>query len=105
MEINQEEMKAMLDTCLEKMKTNPGELQSVAVHQKVPNEEVTVETIRALEEQYGDWHLARAPLTAKETDPGQWWILEEVGHCLQINDPLCHSCTVQGTWSSEIRQG
>jgi hypothetical protein len=51
-------MKAMLDACLEKMKANPGELQSVAMHQKVPNEEAMVETIGALEEQYGDRHLA-----------------------------------------------
>jgi hypothetical protein len=49
-ETNQEQMKAMLDTCLEKMKANPGELQSVAVHQKVPNEEGMMETIGALEE-------------------------------------------------------
>jgi hypothetical protein len=49
METNQEEV----DTFLEKMKANPGELQCVAVHQKVPNEEATVETIGALEEQYG----------------------------------------------------
>jgi hypothetical protein len=38
-DVNQEEMKAMLDACLEKMEANPGELQSVTVHQEVPKEE------------------------------------------------------------------
>jgi hypothetical protein len=35
-DVYQEEMKVMLDVCLEKMEANPGELQSVAVHQEVP---------------------------------------------------------------------
>jgi acyl-CoA reductase-like NAD-dependent aldehyde dehydrogenase len=50
---NQEEMKAMLDACLEKMEANPGELHSVVVHQEVPKEEATVETIRALDTDMG----------------------------------------------------
>jgi hypothetical protein len=44
-----QEMKAMLDACLEK-EANPGELQSVAVHQKVLNEEAEVQIIGALED-------------------------------------------------------
>jgi hypothetical protein len=56
---NQEEMKTMLDACLEKMGANPGELQSVVVHQEVPQEEATVETTGALEDPYGDRHLAK----------------------------------------------
>jgi hypothetical protein len=32
-------MKTMLDACVEKMEANPGELQSVAVHQEIPKEE------------------------------------------------------------------
>jgi hypothetical protein len=33
-------------------------MEAVAKHQEVPKEEATVETIWALEDQYGDWHLA-----------------------------------------------
>jgi N-acetylglutamate synthase-like GNAT family acetyltransferase len=55
---NQEELKAMLNACLEKMEANPGELHSIAVHQKLCKEEAAVETIEAMEDRYGDWHLA-----------------------------------------------
>jgi hypothetical protein len=54
---NQKEMKAMLDPCLEIMEENP-ELQSVAVHQKVPTEEAAVEMIAALKNWPGDRYLA-----------------------------------------------
>jgi hypothetical protein len=37
-DVNQEEMKAMLDACLENMEKNPGEQQSVAVNEEVPEE-------------------------------------------------------------------
>jgi N-acetylglutamate synthase-like GNAT family acetyltransferase len=50
--VNQDEMKAMLNACLEKMEANPGELQSVAVHQDVPREDVIVEMIGALKDRY-----------------------------------------------------
>jgi hypothetical protein len=33
-------------------------------------------------------------LTTEETDPQQWWVLEEAGHHPQMDDPLCHSRTV-----------
>jgi hypothetical protein len=54
----QEEMKAMLETCLEKMELNPEGIKAVAEHQDVPNEEAAVETVRALEDQSGDQQLA-----------------------------------------------
>jgi hypothetical protein len=64
-EKNQEEMKAMVDACLDKVKANPEkmkagleEMKVVAEHQEVPKEEAAVETTRALEGRYGDWHLA-----------------------------------------------
>jgi hypothetical protein len=57
-DVNQEEMKAMLDACLEKMEANPGELQYVVVHQEVPKEEAVVEMIRALKDRPGGWNLA-----------------------------------------------
>jgi hypothetical protein len=37
---------------------NPEEKESLAEHQEVPNEEASVETIGALDDKYGDRHLA-----------------------------------------------
>jgi uncharacterized FlaG/YvyC family protein len=98
---NQKEMKAMLDASLEKMGVNPAEMQSVAVHQEVPKEEATMETIRALKDVA--WRLVsslRAPPTAKEMDPGRWCVPAEVGCYLRMVDSLCLSCTAQKTWPS-----
>jgi hypothetical protein len=47
---HQERMTAILKAGLE-------ETKFIAKHQDVPNEGATVETIRALQDQYGDWHL------------------------------------------------
>jgi hypothetical protein len=55
-DVNQEEMKAMLDACLEKMEANPGKLQSLAVHQ-VSKEVAAVATFRALRKRHRDRHL------------------------------------------------
>jgi hypothetical protein len=38
-------------------------------------------------------------------DTGQWWFLEDVGHLLQRNAPLCSSGMAQAAWSSGTRQG
>jgi hypothetical protein len=54
---NQEEMKAMLYACLEKMEANLRKLQLVAVHQEVPKEEGTVVIIVALKDRPGDRRL------------------------------------------------
>jgi hypothetical protein len=40
------------------MEVNPEEIKSVAEHQEVPKEELTVVMIGALKEHYGDRHLA-----------------------------------------------
>jgi hypothetical protein len=40
------------------LEANPEDKESVVVHEEVLKEEVTVKTVRALKEQYGDWHLA-----------------------------------------------
>jgi hypothetical protein len=40
------------------LEANPEEIESESEHQEVPKEEATVETIGALEDQYGDRHLA-----------------------------------------------
>jgi hypothetical protein len=55
----QEEMK----TCIVEVQAmdlgaNPEEKETVVERQKVPTEEATVKTIRALKMQHGDWHLA-----------------------------------------------
>jgi hypothetical protein len=81
MDVNQEhsvagleKIKAMVEACLEKMEAypigmeadqeklkvtdleaNPEEMDVMAERQKVPNKESAVETIKALEDRYGDW--------------------------------------------------
>jgi hypothetical protein len=52
-----------MEACLEKMEAtnleaNPEEIEFESGHQEAPKEEVAVETIRALEDQHGHWHLA-----------------------------------------------
>jgi ribosomal protein L37E len=42
------------------MKAGLEEMESVVEHQEVRKEKTAVETIRVLEDQYGDWHLAIA---------------------------------------------
>jgi hypothetical protein len=44
--------------CIGELEANQEKSDTVAEHQEVPKEKVAVETIRALEDQYGDWHLA-----------------------------------------------
>jgi hypothetical protein len=44
-DVNEEEMMAMLDACLEKTEANPEELPFVAVHQEVLEAEAAVEMI------------------------------------------------------------
>jgi hypothetical protein len=73
----------------EKMEANPEEMKSLTVHEEVPKEEAAVETFGALKEWYGDWHPA---VGCWAQDPGQWWVFEEVDHCLQRDDPPFHSC-------------
>jgi hypothetical protein len=79
-----------MDTCLESKQ--PTSLESIAVHEEVPKE-AAVRPTRALKSGMGLASSHKAPRSAKETDPGQWWVLKEIGHWLQRDDPLCHSCT------------
>jgi hypothetical protein len=43
---------------LERKKPTPVEMAKIVAHPEVPNEETEVETVRALEDRYGKWHLA-----------------------------------------------
>jgi hypothetical protein len=67
-ETNQEEVNAM------DLESNPEEKVVVVEHQEVPNEETAVVTIGALEDRYGDLHLAvgccREPKKRKQGDGG-----------------------------------
>jgi hypothetical protein len=45
-------------TCLKKKEANPKEMETVAKHCEVPNEEAAVETITAPEDRYGNRHVA-----------------------------------------------
>jgi hypothetical protein len=81
--------------CLEsKESTSVQIVEFVAVHEEVPKEEATVKTVRELKKRYGYWHLAvgcRRQL--QKWTPGRWWVPEEVGCCLQRDDPPCRSST------------
>jgi hypothetical protein len=47
---------------------------------EVPEEDVTMKTVNNTEE--AAWRLAsshKVPQSAKEADPGQWWVPENVG--------------------------
>jgi hypothetical protein len=57
-ETGHEEMKAHQERMVAIMKAGLEETEFVAEHQEVPKEKTAVETIRALEDQYRDWHLA-----------------------------------------------
>jgi hypothetical protein len=67
--VSQEEMKALLDACLEKLEENPGELQCIVVHQVGPKEEAAVEIIVALNDWLGDRHLAVGCCQQTKTRP------------------------------------
>jgi hypothetical protein len=72
------------------LKANPGELQSVAVHQEVPKEEAEVEMIVSSEgASWGQASSRKAPPTDEETDPGRWWVPAEVGRCPRTVDRPC----------------
>jgi hypothetical protein len=89
------EMEAAVDVFeerLDKMYTtdlecNPENYDAVEEHQEVHKKGAAVETIGALEDRYGDRHLA------EETDPGRWRVPEEVGRRPQTDDPPCRSRT------------
>jgi hypothetical protein len=65
LDAHQERMIAKMDASIEGLEACVGRLQAnrensdaVAKHQEVPNEEAEVETVGALKDRYGDWHLA-----------------------------------------------
>jgi hypothetical protein len=94
--VHHERLIARMVSQLEKMEAtdleaNPEEIESKTVYEEVPKEEGTAETLGALKEQYGDWHLA---VGCRQKDAGQWWVLEEIGHHLQRDDLPCHCCMV-----------
>jgi hypothetical protein len=92
----------VMEAYLESKEPTPEEMKSVAVHEVVPKEEAEVETSGAV---WGPASSCKALRSAEETDPGQWWFPEEVGHYPRMVDLPCHSCTVEGTWSTWTRQG
>jgi hypothetical protein len=65
-----------MTACQEAMGAYPEEMKSIAEHQEVPNEETIVESIRALEDRYGDRHPVvgchRQPKKWTESDSGSW---------------------------------
>jgi hypothetical protein len=68
--------------------------ESTSEEREVPKEEAAVKTVKSIEEAaWGPESSRRAPRSAEEADPGQWWVPEEVGRRLQRDDSPCHSCT------------
>jgi hypothetical protein len=91
-----------MEACLESKKPTSAEIEPVVVHEEVPKEEVAVRTEKVT------WEPASsrwAQQTAERTDPGRWWVPENVGYHPQRDDPPCRSGTAQGTLSSGTRQG
>jgi hypothetical protein len=94
------------EACLESKDPTSVQIESVAVQEEAPKEEAAVETFGALKERHGRPASRRTAQPATdETDPGQWWVPEEVGRRLQRDDPPCHSCTAQGILFPGRRQG
>jgi hypothetical protein len=90
----------------EKMEVKPEDIESKTVHEEVPKEEVAVKSFGALIKRHRGRHLAaRRRGKPKGTDPGQWWVPEEIGCRQQRDDPPCKSGTAQGTRSSWTRPG
>jgi hypothetical protein len=92
-DVSEERLNKMDTTLLE---VNWDKLGYVVEQQDVPKEDTTVETIRTLEDRYGDRHLA----VGHHWQPKKrWWVFEEVGCRLQMDDVPYHSCTAEGTQS------
>jgi hypothetical protein len=86
LDAHHERMTAKMDTqlkkieaCLEKaeakvLEANPEEIDSESEHQEVPKGQVAVDTVEALENRFGDWHLAvghrRQPNKRTQSDGG-----------------------------------
>jgi hypothetical protein len=47
-----------VEACVGKFEANREKSDAVVEHQEVPKEEVAVESVRGLEDRYGNWHLA-----------------------------------------------
>jgi hypothetical protein len=67
---------------LEKMETNPEEIKSVAEYEEIPKEDAAVKHDNIEEAAWGPESSCRASPKAKEKDPGQYWVQEDVFHCL-----------------------
>jgi hypothetical protein len=96
------EMKGHEEKMMAILKANLKEMKSVAEYQEVPKEEATGNFWSTEELIWGTASSHRAPSTAEEMDPGRWWVPAEVGRCLQRDDSLHSSCTMQ---SAKTRQG
>jgi hypothetical protein len=97
----QAEMKAAVSAILREMKSwqekmkvypekweeNAEEMKSIVEHQEVPKGGAAVKTVKSTEGVVlGPGSSHRVLLTAEETDPGRWWLPEEVGRYLRRVD-------------------
>jgi hypothetical protein len=101
LEANQERMMAQMDSQLEKMEAclgkmeatdleaNPGETRVRGSACGGPEIRDHGENCQSTEEAaLGLAPSHKVPQLAEEMDPGQWWVPEEVGRCLQKDGPL-----------------
>jgi hypothetical protein len=98
----------MMEACLGSKASHEG-IEAVAKHQEVPKEEGIVETIGALEDQYGDQHLAvgrhQQPKKQTQGDGGSWKKLAAAQGWLTCGTvPAPHKgCCRQGPGNNGIR--
>jgi hypothetical protein len=94
LDAHQEEMNAMLNACLEKMEADPGEVQSVVVHQEVFKKDVAVESGRARNKRPGDRNLAVGHRgKSKERTQGNGCSRKNLAAARRGGDPPCRSNT------------
>jgi hypothetical protein len=62
-----------MEACLESKEPSSVEIEPVAVHEEVPEENAAVKTVKSTEEAvWGPASRRSAQPTAAETDPGHW---------------------------------
>jgi hypothetical protein len=83
----------------------PEETESESEDWEVPKEEAAVKTWSTEQVVRGLTFSSKAMRTAKGTDPGKLWILEEVGSLLQKDNSPCRGGTAQWKCREKSDQG
>jgi hypothetical protein len=74
------------------LEANPEEIESEVENKEERKEEAAMETIRAVEDRYGERHLGVGqPPTDEGTDPGRRWVPKHLGRRQQTDTLLAFS--------------